>query len=1450
MSNIQVVVRCRGRNQQEIAAKSPIVLDLTDDTYSTTEPYISMNQLSSSNGINGRASTTHDTASNISQKTYKFDQIYGSQADQDLIYSHVALPLLSDFLQGTNVSVLAYGQTGTGKTYTMCGLNSNNKMDELPLPEVAGIIPRALYELFEKLEYMGDDYMVKVSYLEIYNEELTDLLSNHNRKLRVHEWTNSVSKIGPTQKSISIQNLSESCINNYAEGIKLLKMGFTRKKTAATNMNETSSRSHTIFCIQLYRKDASDESMYRVSKMNLVDLAGSENISRSGSIAKEAGGINQSLLALGRVINALNDRKLSQHIPYRESKLTHILQDSLGGGTKTTLIATVSPAQINAMETCSTLDYASKAKNIKNTPLNGHDSEVILKKTLVKNLSNEISQLNSDLLATRNKNGIYLDQKSYKNLLLENESLRTQMKESSLRIESLNKKCDALDQLRIENTEEVSTLRSQNETLGQKVGIIESKLQDALTKLSQRDQTINSLTGKLKQVLEKSSNSATMLITLFSNHLNASVNLLRDTIAMQSGSTSASSINEFQEKFSKDLQEFRDDLQSRTHSFQEHIQGKLTEDLQTTFDSLQESVDSLFSLQQKVHINTQEAMTDLKLANEKLSGYLKEDYLTSVEESIRKRHTEVLQNDFNSLCDNMKHIINKEIEKAILNAMKNSDTATREELAKERSHVLEFEKNWKHQVDESLPRIQKEMQESSSAFETSTEKLRKLNSQGSQIVGSILKEKFSMSLDSLPDITQLPAIAKSVKSFDDSVLLKLRDIRNNLLHIQQFDAKGAFEISPLKSKLDQLPHCELGESDNSSGPTRGRRSLSLSPVKSNRSSSPSKIPTIKRSNTNVADDEKSKRLLNKILQLSLFGTLRMIEVEHLLEKLPIFAINLFLNLATGDQNILLNVLLMGIAMTFKVVHVIMFDRLDLLNLQIFNKLNDDEFGDRVKLKDVIGYYIGSVNFWLNILLVAVDFSVAKFLVYDVFQGVNSFTCLLFGFQFAVQGVEALTNFAKLLLGFYEIVFYKVRRNNREVERERELAREGVEEVEEEVDMTLEDAEADGVEANEAEANEADGTETDAADADEAEEGEIEIDNDDDNELDYVWENKPYYGKAIDISSAVLTSISYICFIYLLTIHSGLSLPLSMLQGTYSSLRKAWIQISQLMSLIESSKRLDTQLPNATKEDLERSDNSCLICLDDMYSVEEYHRLFKKPQAPRRAPKKLQCNHILHMGCLKEWLERSDSCPLCRRKVFGPRDALSQGQPRTAQQQDANPQAQPEFEAEPEVEPQPQPEYRPELPRSSATRTTSIQEQAENSPNPSSNNDAASIIATVDRQTEILRNAAVSHNEPVQGTSRDLEPTRTTSVPTLSANLTSSTSLSTPVDQPSELAYQTINLPSTAVIPPDWVLLPLESTEEEGVEYKVSLSTERKANLKIHDRGRNRDLRFHNSPFNN
>ena len=225
-----------------------------------------------------------------------------------------------------------------------------------------------------------------------------------------------------------------------------------------------------------------------------------------------------------------------------------------------------------------------------------------------------------------------------------------------------------------------------------------------------------------------------------------------------------------------------------------------------------------------------------------------------------------------------------------------------------------------------------------------------------------------------------------------------------------------------------------------------------------------------------------------------------------------------------------------------------------------------------------------------------------------------------------------------------------------------------------------------------------------------------------------------------------------------------------------------------------------------------------------------------------------------MGCLKEWLERSDSCPLCRRKVFGPNNAGARAQHRAEEQQDANAQPQPEDQPRQEdpipqqqPQPQPEPEHRAELPQPTPTTTMPTTRHNYNLASPGSDNDTASIIATVDRQTEILRNSAVSHVAPIEGSSRDVEPTSAVPAQTSTTMASSTSTSAATTNRSSELLYQTINLPSSAVIPPDWVLLPLEQTEEENVDYKVSLSTELKANLRILEKGGNRDLKFYDIP---
>jgi kinesin family protein 11 len=333
-------------------------------------------------------------------------------------------------LAGYNCTIFAYGQTGTGKTYTMSGdMNDTLGM----LSDAAGIIPRMLHALFNKLDIDDAESSVKCSFIELYNEELRDLISpDDSVKLKIYD---DNSKKG--HSSTVVQGMEESHIKSAVEGVKLLQHGSHKRQVAATKCNDLSSRSHTVFTVTAYIKRTGDngEDYVSAGKLNLVDLAGSENIQRSGAENKraaEAGLINKSLLTLGRVINALVDR--SSHIPYRESKLTRLLQDSLGGRTKTCIIATVSPAKSNLEETISTLDYAFRAKNIRNKP---QVNQMINKKTLLKEFTFEIERLKSELIATRQRNGVYLSNENYEEITVESESRRILSEEQAAKIETM-----------------------------------------------------------------------------------------------------------------------------------------------------------------------------------------------------------------------------------------------------------------------------------------------------------------------------------------------------------------------------------------------------------------------------------------------------------------------------------------------------------------------------------------------------------------------------------------------------------------------------------------------------------------------------------------------------------------------------------------------------------------------------------------------------------------------------------------------------------------------------------------------------------------------------------------------------------------------------------------------------------------------------------------------------
>ncbi|ANB13419.1 Kip1p [Sugiyamaella lignohabitans] len=460
-SNIRVVVRCRGRNDREVRAKSRVVVDTS---ISKTDVAVRIGEDVSSTNI----------------KTYSVDHVFGPEVDQVMVFEEVIAPIVDDLYSGMNCTVFAYGQTGTGKTYTMSGDDSTN-LDTCAYE--AGIIPRVLFKLFADVASRGYDYAVTCSFVELYNEELKDLLVDEDeapKKLRLFDdsgssFNGSKRPMTPSAGSgVTLNGLSEHNITSAISGLKVLQNGLRKRQVAATKMNDYSSRSHTIFCISLaIDTDGSGEFITR-SKINLVDLAGSENIGKSGAEnkrAREAGMINQSLLTLGRVINSLVDK--SPHIPYRESKLTRLLQDSLGGRTKTCIIATISPASVNIEETLSTLEYASRAKNIKNKP---QVNNAISKKALLSDYNNEMEKLRLDLSATRKKNGIFLDPDNFKEINADRESQKMLLNDQQRKLDTLDRQ-----------------LKSAREQLDKTKQELLNKTRELQTASSELDQTISSL---------------------------------------------------------------------------------------------------------------------------------------------------------------------------------------------------------------------------------------------------------------------------------------------------------------------------------------------------------------------------------------------------------------------------------------------------------------------------------------------------------------------------------------------------------------------------------------------------------------------------------------------------------------------------------------------------------------------------------------------------------------------------------------------------------------------------------------------------------------------------------------------------------------------------------------------------------------------------------------------
>ncbi|KAF7232661.1 hypothetical protein EG68_08401 [Paragonimus skrjabini miyazakii] len=363
---VKVVVRCRPMNQKEITDgyEKCVKMDIRNGTIELQNP---------------------KPRNDEQPRRFTFDAVYDENSKQRDLYEETFKDLVNSVLEGFNGTIFAYGQTGTGKTFTIQGIGDD--------VDLRGVMPNSFDHIFQHISKSTDaQYLVRASYLEIYKEDIRDLLHRDQSKhLEIKERPDS---------GIYVKDLSSVLTKSIAEIEKVMSIGYQNRSVGATNMNEHSSRSHAIFIltIECCKLGADGENHIRVGKLNLVDLAGSERQSKThseGERLKEATKINLSLSTLGNVISALVDGK-SSHIPYRDSKLTRLLQDSLGGNAKTVMVANIGPATYNYDETLNTLRYANRAKNIKNKPRINEDP----KDALLREYQMEIDRLKA-LLQSR-----------------------------------------------------------------------------------------------------------------------------------------------------------------------------------------------------------------------------------------------------------------------------------------------------------------------------------------------------------------------------------------------------------------------------------------------------------------------------------------------------------------------------------------------------------------------------------------------------------------------------------------------------------------------------------------------------------------------------------------------------------------------------------------------------------------------------------------------------------------------------------------------------------------------------------------------------------------------------------------------------------------------------------------------------------------------------------------
>ncbi|GMF25013.1 unnamed protein product [Phytophthora fragariaefolia] len=448
-AGIRVCARFRPQNKLEQQHQAVECVRLEDDT----------------------AAHVHSDARGVSDNhTFTFDQVFGTASSQLEVYEATAKPLVESALRGYNCTCFVYGQTGSGKTFSMEGVPGDADFE--------GIIPRVMADIFDGIQNMQTDleFIVRVSYVEIYMEKIRDLLKPTSTNLNVRE---------SRERGVWIAGATEICCASVEEMQDVMRIGGANRVISSTRMNNESSRSHSVFIITIEQRNIATGSM-KSGKLFLVDLAGSEKVGKThaqGQTLKEAQHINKSLSALGSVMNALTSGHTSTHIPYRDSKLTRLLQDSLGGNSETTLLVCASSSSYNSEETVSTLRFGTRAKSIKNKPKVNEDRNVAEFKIIVAEKDKRIASLETLLREATKDATVPIETTSEEQLKLfatKVAELEDDQASKAAEISSLEDRCAELEVQNknlLENERENASIVARNEDFSKKLSFLESELE-------------------------------------------------------------------------------------------------------------------------------------------------------------------------------------------------------------------------------------------------------------------------------------------------------------------------------------------------------------------------------------------------------------------------------------------------------------------------------------------------------------------------------------------------------------------------------------------------------------------------------------------------------------------------------------------------------------------------------------------------------------------------------------------------------------------------------------------------------------------------------------------------------------------------------------------------------------------------------------------------------------